>query len=236
MLSRVGHRARWPRQVLRSRVVRISAAESIPNRKRRLIISRSIRLSIVVALLGGGLISLSIAWFDHPVARWVQQVVYETGVYQGAVVLLWVTLFVGGALVLFALGALPTVFRKRSMPPLVETIFLTTVVGIAGLLVAELLKFAIGRSTPYPDYLLFGNDVARPFHLGSFPSGTAAASGAMFWVFWRMGPRFRVAYAIPFLMVCLALVVTNSHWLSDILAGAGLGSLLGHFVITKDVT
>jgi hypothetical protein len=33
--------------------------------------------------------------------------------------------------------------------------------------------------------------------------------------------------------LCLALVVTNSHWLSDTLAGAGLGSVLGHAAVAR---
>jgi membrane-associated phospholipid phosphatase len=182
---------------------------------------------VLLALVAGGLIFLSIAWLDHPIARWMERVVDQTPVYRGAVVFLWIILFAGGALVLFALGAALSVVRKRPVSPVVRTLFMATMVGAASLLVAELLKFVIGRSAAYPDFLIHGRDVITPFHPGSLPSGTASASSAMLAVVWQAEPRFRTAYGFAFLLIGAALIVTNSHWLSDILAGTVLGGLTG---------
>jgi membrane-associated phospholipid phosphatase len=83
---------------------------------------------------------------------------------------------------------------------------------------------------------LIGND-AYGFHpfqvgddIGSFPSGHAARISA-FAVFWLALPRGRWAYAIIAMPMLIALVAMNYHFVSDVIAGATLGTIVSAWAI-----
>ncbi|MFO1116403.1 MAG: phosphatase PAP2 family protein [Beijerinckiaceae bacterium] len=110
------------------------------------------------------------------------------------------------------------------------------------------LKYAFGRL--WPETWIFNNpswfrDGAYgffPFHGGpgwaAFPSGhttIAFALAASLWVAW---PRGRALYAAGAALVVIGLIGANYHWLSDIIAGAALGTATGlacaHFRPAKE--
>src|SRR5262249_45380074 len=99
--------------------------------------------------------------------------------------------------------------------------------GLLALVVAESLKFLIGRTPVFPDFLLTGTTGLHPFHQGNFPSATTAIVAAITTVSWQRRPRGRPLFTAIFLAAPLMLLITNSHWLSDVIAGGWLGAVLG---------
>jgi membrane-associated phospholipid phosphatase len=101
-----------------------------------------------------------------------------------------------------------------------------TVAPLAFLL-KTVLQYLFGRSTP--QLWVVYHQVPR-FHwlragegYGCFPSGHMTVFGALAAVLWRHFPRYRPATAALLLLLGIALVVTNYHFLSDTIAGAYLG-------------
>jgi membrane-associated phospholipid phosphatase len=97
------------------------------------------------------------------------------------------------------------------------------------------LKRIFGRAWPDPTYIqnhLYG---FRPLHggpqWGSFPSGTAAISSAIASVLWIVMPRWRAIGALIVVLLCAAVVITNYHWVGDVIAGAFLGVSIGWMTV-----
>lgn len=99
------------------------------------------------------------------------------------------------------------------------------------------LKYLFGRT--WPETWVGGNpswirDQVFSFdflHGGagweSFPSGHATLMAAPMAVLWRLWPRLIWVWLAPVLLVSAALLACDYHWISDVLAGAGLGVLCG---------
>jgi membrane-associated phospholipid phosphatase len=106
--------------------------------------------------------------------------------------------------------------------------------GVAAALtlgITLVLKFATGRSQVDPEFL---RQHIYTFHIldasagyGSFPSATM--SGVSAFVTGLDLPRSATTIVLAgvVVLITLALLVTNGHWLSDIVAGAYLGVLIG---------
>jgi membrane-associated phospholipid phosphatase len=99
------------------------------------------------------------------------------------------------------------------------------------------LKSAFGRTWPeswmgpHISFIRDGTYGFYPFHGGpaytAFPSGHIAAVCAVVFVLWACYPKFRPLY-VPFVLVtAIALVVSNLHFVSDVIAGAFLGTSVG---------
>ena len=71
----------------------------------------------------------------------------------------------------------------------------------------------------------------HPFHYGnayaSFPSGHAAVVFSVLSILWLSYPRWQFWYAMFGVAVCVGLVALNFHFVSDVIAGAMLGSITG---------
>jgi undecaprenyl-diphosphatase len=97
--------------------------------------------------------------------------------------------------------------------------------------VETILKRVIGRLSPNPEYILghvYGFRVLRGVvGQDAFPSGTASVAAALVAVFWLRVPQFRVPAIAVGSAVCIALVVTNTHWLGDVIGGAFIGAVIG---------
>ena len=95
---------------------------------------------------------------------------------------------------------------------------------------AVALKHAIGRSWAEL-YAARGVYGFHPLHGGSgyeaFPSGTTTVAGAVLAVLWIRVPRLRAACVLLLAAISGALVATNSHWVSDVVAGSFLGAAIG---------
>jgi membrane-associated phospholipid phosphatase len=98
-----------------------------------------------------------------------------------------------------------------------------------------IFKRVFGRGWPDPTYVqdhLYGfHWLQGGLHWESFPSGTATISVAIASVIWIAAPRWRGAAALAASLLCIAVVVTNDHWVGDVLAGAFLGANIGWMTI-----
>jgi hypothetical protein len=99
------------------------------------------------------------------------------------------------------------------------------------LTLALVLKYALGRAQVSPVYLQYHQCGFFPFHGGrdylAFPSATMMGATAT-WIGWGPGRRSSLGLAIATLAILgAALIVTNSHWLGDIVAGVYLGLFVG---------
>ena len=107
--------------------------------------------------------------------------------------------------------------------------------------IKNILKFIFGRTWPEtwinnnPSFIRDGVYGFNFMHTGSayksFPSGHMAAACTVIAVLWMRYPRFRPIYLAVGLLVGLALVGTNYHFLSDVLMGAFLGASSGWMAI-----
>ncbi|HEY8668650.1 MAG TPA: phosphatase PAP2 family protein [Tepidisphaeraceae bacterium] len=101
-----------------------------------------------------------------------------------------------------------------------------------------ILQWAVGRIRPHKRVPALA---LRPFHDGiyglfhridnlSFPSGHAILAFAAASCLARLLPRFRWIFYAAATLVGLSRLLSDSHYLTDVLAGAGLGILATHAV------
>jgi len=186
------------------------------------------------ALLAGALV-LCVLFVDRPVALYMQRKVYGTPLFDWALRIFPVLLGAGACLALLFVCFGGAALLGRQLRPWMSVVLAAAGAGMAALLLAELLKFGIGRSWVYPTYLSEGIFGVRPLRggpgYGAFPSATAAVAGAALLVLWEAWPRGRPAYGFVLFAIAVAILVTNSHWASDLLGGALLGGWVGGLVL-----
>jgi membrane-associated phospholipid phosphatase len=91
-------------------------------------------------------------------------------------------------------------------------------------------KYVFGRITTR-EWLLAPSDLGFHWFSGlerfsGFPSGHMAVFTALIAVLWRLQPRFRPTYLVVLMLLAMALIATNYHFFSDVIAGAYLGLLV----------
>ncbi len=96
------------------------------------------------------------------------------------------------------------------------------------------LQYLFGR--PDPRLWVFYH-VSPRFHwfragrgFGSFPSGHMTVITALMSVLSNYYPRYRYVFLVTLFMLGLALIATNYHYLSDVIAGAGLGAVVAFYM------
>lgn len=96
------------------------------------------------------------------------------------------------------------------------------------------LKLAFGRTWPEtwihdnPSFIRDGAFGFAPFHGGpgweSFPSGHMTVITALCGVLWIAYPRLCLLWSLPVVLVAIGLLGLNYHFVSDVIAGAYVGS------------
>lgn len=125
-----------------------------------------------------------------------------------------------------------------AMPGAILRKLLRVAVALCVAIVAkDQLKYAFGRLWPEtwilnnPSWFRDGAYGFFPFHGGpgwaAFPSGHTTIAFALAASLWCIWPRGRAIYALGAVLVVVGLIGANYHWLSDIVAGAALGSAIG---------
>jgi membrane-associated phospholipid phosphatase len=94
----------------------------------------------------------------------------------------------------------------------------------------SVLKIAVGRITTrfwlrHPDYPQF-HWLNGGGHYDGFPSGHMAVFAALGLAIWKYYPRYRALSAVVLSVLAIALIVTDYHFVSDVIAGAYLGVLV----------
>jgi membrane-associated phospholipid phosphatase len=176
----------------------------------------------------------SMAWVDRPVADYVEAHFRGTSLFEWttrALSLLPPVLFVllvglvtGGVLAL----------RGRAMPAWTRLPMLCGWSVALALSAAVALKRVFGRS--WADlYTARGVYEFHPLRGGygfeAFPSGTTTVAGALLAVIWIRVPGLRRVSALLLAVIAVALVITNSHWVSDVIAGGYLGAAIGAMTV-----
>ena len=114
------------------------------------------------------------------------------------------------------IAALVAAFSRRW-----QVLLWVSVADVAAQLSTDVLKAVIHRDRPRVHTL-----VSQP-HSHSFPSGHAASSFACAFVLATFAPRLRAPLYILAALIAFSRVYVGVHFPLDVLAGAGLGLLLG---------
>ncbi len=181
--------------------------------------------------------AISYAWLDRPIALFFHKAMPRpesfakfTAAPNPAVTI--------AVLVFVALGLMS--LSGRALTRLQKCALLCSLsLAVAEMTKAQ-LKFVFGRSWPTtwvndnPSFLRDGVYGFNFFHgsegYASFPSGHMAAGCAVMAVLWFYYPGWRALYVIGTLAAGIGLVVTNYHFLSDVIAGSFVGVSSGWMV------
>lgn len=136
--------------------------------------------------------------------------------------------------VLLTTAAAYSIYRYRlsrgHVDPTTLSCRMLALAGPFSFLAKSALKQLFGRINTR-EWLQFPNQYG--FHwlqgggnFSGFPSGHMAVFTALAAVMWRHHPRYRGWYLAILLLLALALILTNYHFLSDLIAGAYLGLLV----------
>lgn len=98
----------------------------------------------------------------------------------------------------------------------------------------DVFQYLFGRPDPYlwivdheqPRFLWLRADVGY----GCFPSGHMTVFTALLMTLWRYNPRNRSLYLALLVLLAVALIVTDYHFLSDVIAGAYLGAIIASVI------
>jgi len=178
---------------------------------------------------------LSVYYVDRPAAELFNVHIRHTALWDSLNHLLAPFVLVPVAALFFLLGSGYWLLSGRqlsswTLKPLLCSCSITCAVA------AEFIfKQMFGRAWPDPTYIedhLYGFRFlnASP-HWNSFPSGTATISSAAVATLFLVLPRFRVPSLLLAVLLCCGVVVTNDHWISDVIAGAFLGASIGWMTV-----
>jgi PAP2 superfamily len=70
-----------------------------------------------------------------------------------------------------------------------------------------------------------------PPHYEAFPSGTTTVATAIISVVWILVPRLRVLCVLALLGISIGLVITNSHFVADVIGGIFVGGSIGWMTV-----
>ncbi len=194
----------------------------------------SSRVWLLAAAAGAAAVLVCMAWVDRPVADLVEAHLRGTASFDwttralGLLPALLLPVLLGHA----AAGVLA--LRGRPMPAWTRLPMLCAWSVAWGLSAVVVLKRVFGRSQT-DLYVPRGVYEFHPLHGGygyeAFPSGTTTVACALLAVLWIRLPRYRDACGLVIGVVSAALVLTNSHWVSDVIAGCLLGAAIGAMTV-----
>lgn len=186
-------------------------------------------------LAAGALFITVIAYFfiDIPAARSFHALSQETRDRFE-----WITKAGVSTIYLFVSFALFVFFRWiRPVRPYADRALLFfSGIALSGI-VANLVKFVAGRLRPKMLFEsgLYGFDLFRiGYEFNSFPSGHATTAFAIAVTCSFIFPKYRILFFLFAVTVAFSRLVLNAHYLSDVIAGACLGTatsiLMEHYI------
>ncbi len=177
------------------------------------------------------------AWVDRPVADFVDDHLSWRDFAQVTMHILWPRVLIPVVALLWLGGALAWRSGGRPMEAWNRATLLSVASVVVTLIAVVILKRIFGRSDPVP---LWVHRRVYTFRLlrgaqryMAFPSGTTAVSAALLSVFAILLPPMRLTCALLLILVAIALIITNSHWVADCIGGAFLGAFLGWAVVRR---
>jgi len=183
-----------------------------------------------------GVVAFCIVYVDRPVADFMQANIRPTALYKWIeTAFIPLTALAGiGSVVFFAVGVWS--LNGKPLPGWTSIPLLCAWAVTWALAVTTVLKRFVGRSEADPTWVArhvyeFRWLHGKPDYQG-FPSGTTALTSAVVAVLWLVAPRRIRPAAVAFLaIIAVALVLTNSHWVADVIGGAFLGSTIGWMTV-----
>ena len=100
--------------------------------------------------------------------------------------------------------------------------------GVVAVGVGNLIKFMVGRPRPVIPPGLFPGS--------SFPSGHTAIAFATLPVLDREFPKLKTFWLVFIILVGFSRLYFNYHFLSDVVGGALLGYIIGHYFVIEEET
>lgn len=176
-----------------------------------------------------------VLFVDRPAAEFFDRSIRHTAWCGGINSFLALFLLVPIAAVLFLLGLGCWLLAGRPMARWTGTPVLCCWSVIWALAAEFVFKQIFGRAWPDPTYVvnhLYGfRFLHASEHWNSFPSGTATIAWALVGTLWLVTPRIRSLSVGLTVLLLAAVVVTNGHWISDVIAGAFLGWSIGWMTV-----
>jgi len=187
-------------------------------------------------LVGAALVAACFVFVDRPVAFFV----YHQR-FSDMAVLKWLT-YPPPILQAWTPAALAALMVRRAWGPFCrwELAILTASVSmVVADQFRESLAYVFGRYWPEtwidsnPSLIQNGAYGFHPFHggsaYGSFPSGHATRTFALTSIIWSTYPRWRGVAAMASAAVAVGLLGMNYHFVSDVIAGSFLGSIVSRY-------
>jgi membrane-associated phospholipid phosphatase len=190
--------------------------------------SKKIIASFFLALL---LVAGSYYFLDQEIALFVQKVVWSGKQFSLIAANIPDTLFLMVCIITSVAWAVYLYDRYKGLSG--NQMAVSMLIGVSlpvTFFLKSVLKFIFGGINTR--YWLAGS-VARDFrwfhgdeNYSGFPSGHMAVFTALLLGMWEYYPRYRPAYIALLFALALALILTDYHFLSDIIAGAYLGYIV----------
>lgn len=193
------------------------------------------RYGLLALALCAASVGLCIGYIDRPLALFLDAHVRHTELWVWLDVALrpFALAVAAAAIIVFACGL--WLVSGHRLRPWIEAPLLCSWSAVLAGASAFVLKRVFGRGWPDPTFI---HDHLYGFHFlhgekywSAFPSGTATVSVAILSVLWTLSPRWRAASALIVVWLVAAVVVTNYHWLSDVIAGGFLGASIGWLTV-----
>jgi len=174
-------------------------------------------------------------YVDRPVAEFLDASVRHTALWKWIDLLLSPVPLAVVAALLFLLACGTWLLSGHALPPSTRVPTLCCWATMWAVAAEIILKRIFGRSWPDPTYAqehLYGfHWLHGTPHWDSFPSGTAAISGAILVVLWILTPRWRIRGLVLVALLLFAVLINNYHWISDLIGGGFLGVSIGWMTV-----
>jgi membrane-associated phospholipid phosphatase len=179
------------------------------------------------------LTGICIRFLDHPVAELVfnRYLSYQVDLLLAAVPRLVSLALVIGAFLALVLIVSPGRLKHKGAMAARAGVSL----ALSYCFVSLVLKPVFGRNGPLPwiwhgiDQFVFWGGGEGPY---SFPSGHAALIMAVSATLWLSAPGHRIFAMLIAVAGCAALVALDLHFVSDVVAGGGIGAFVAYCVHT----
>src|SRR2546421_9878607 len=196
--------------------------------------TRRIRCWLAGLLLVAIAVVISDVWFDRPIAYFAHDELRHFQLFERLTLIPeWFTPLAVVAFILIGVRGL----SGRPLAKIEAVMLLCGLSLVTASAIKNQLKIVFGRTWPEtwingnPSLIRDGAYGFSPFRTGqafeAFPSGHTTAICAVMSVLWFCYPRFRALYALIVAAVAVGLIGADFHFLSDIIAGAFVGSSTG---------
>ncbi len=177
------------------------------------------------------IVTICIRFFDKMLAVYISRLSFNGKLWHRLTADIPDTLFLAVCIItVFALVCYLTRKNKGIFDKVTKLSHLVMYAVPASFIVKSLCKYVFGRINTREWLIRPESYGFHWFHgggaYGGFPSGHMAVFTALTAALWRFYPRQRSILLLLPLFLAVALVVTNYHFLSDVIAGAYLGVIV----------